>query len=44
MKQGGFEIDGTTIQDPSCKVDLSQTAEYRVRVGKKKFFRIIVEF
>ena len=44
IKQGGFEIDGTTIQDPSCKVDLSQTGEYRVRVGKKKFFRVIVEF
>jgi tyrosyl-tRNA synthetase len=44
IKQGGFEIDGATIQDPSCKVDLSQTGEYRVRVGKKKFFRVIVEF
>lgn len=44
IKQGGFEIDGTTIQDPSCRVDLSQAGEYRVRVGKKKFFRVIVEF
>jgi tyrosyl-tRNA synthetase len=44
IKQGGLEIDGATIQDPSCKVDLSQTGEYRVRVGKKKFFRVIVEF
>jgi len=44
MKQGGFEIDGTPIQDPSSKLDLSQTGEYRVRLGKKKFFRIVVEF
>ena len=44
IKQGGFEIDGVTVQDPSGKVDLSQTGEYRVRMGKKKFFRVLVEF
>ena len=43
IKQGGFEIDGKTIQDPACKLDLELTKSYRVRIGKKKFLHIIVE-
>jgi tyrosyl-tRNA synthetase len=43
MKQGGFEIDGSLVKDPTSKVDLSQPKSYEVRVGKKKFLRIIVE-
>jgi tyrosyl-tRNA synthetase len=43
MKQGGFEIDGTTIQDPTARIDLTRPASYVLRVGKKKFLRIIVE-
>ena len=43
IKQGGFEINGSLIKDPSCKVDLNQPNSYEVRVGKKKFLRVVVE-
>jgi tyrosyl-tRNA synthetase len=43
MKQGGFEIDGVPIGDPTVKLNLEQPGSYRVRFGKKKFLRIVVE-
>jgi tyrosyl-tRNA synthetase len=43
IKQGGFEINGLLVKDPTCKVDLNQAESYEVRVGKKKFLRIVVE-
>jgi tyrosyl-tRNA synthetase len=43
MKQGGFEINGSLVKDPTCKVDLNQPNSYEVRVGKKRFLRIVVE-
>src|SRR6266852_2726568 len=43
IKQGGFEIDGSLVKDPASKLDLNQPGSYEVRVGKKKFLRIIVE-
>ncbi len=43
MKQRGFEINGETVQDPACKLDLDRPNSYSVRVGKKKFLRIVVE-
>jgi len=43
IKQGGFEINGTAVKDPTCKIDLDKPASYEVRVGKKKFLRIVVE-
>jgi tyrosyl-tRNA synthetase len=43
IKQGGFEIDGSLVKDPACKLDLNQQGSYEVRVGKKKFLRIVVE-
>jgi tyrosyl-tRNA synthetase len=43
MKQGGFEINGSVVKDPTCKVDLNQPESYEVRVGKKKFLHIVVE-
>jgi tyrosyl-tRNA synthetase len=43
IKQGGFEINGTAVKDPTCKVDLDSPASYEIRVGKKKFLRIVVE-
>ncbi len=42
IKQGGFEINGSLVKDPTCKVDLNQPNSYEVRVGKKKFLRIVV--
>jgi len=43
IKQGGFEIDGTTVKDPACKLDLDRAGSFQIRFGKKKFLRIIVE-
>jgi tyrosyl-tRNA synthetase len=43
MKQGGFEIDGLPISDPTIKLNLEKPGSYRVRFGKKKFLRIVVE-
>jgi tyrosyl-tRNA synthetase len=43
IKQGGLEINGATIQDPACKLNVDQPETYNVRIGKKKFLRIIVE-
>jgi tyrosyl-tRNA synthetase len=43
MKQGGFELDGNTVQDPAVRLDLTRRAAYSLRLGKKKFLRIVVE-
>jgi tyrosyl-tRNA synthetase len=43
MKQGGFEIDGLPVEDPTSKLNLEKPGSYRVRFGKKKFLRIVVE-
>ena len=43
IKQGGFQINGTTVKDPTCKIDLDKPASYEVRIGKKKFLRVVVE-
>jgi len=43
IKQGGFEIDGQLVTDPTVKLDFDEAATHKVRVGKKKFLRIVVE-
>jgi tyrosyl-tRNA synthetase len=43
IKQGGFESDGKTMQDPTSKLDLTKPSSREIRVGKKAFFRVIVE-
>jgi len=43
IKQKGFEIDGQLILDPTAKLDANQAASYKVRIGKRKFVRIVVE-
>jgi tyrosyl-tRNA synthetase len=43
IKQKGFEIDGQMVLDPTAKLDADQAASYKVRIGKKKFVRIVVE-
>jgi len=43
MKHKGFEINGETVEDPTRKLDLDSPNSYEVRVGKKKFLRIVVE-
>ncbi len=43
VKQGGVEIDGVRVDDVRKEIDLSQARQFLLRVGKKKFLRIIVE-
>jgi tyrosyl-tRNA synthetase len=43
IEQGGVEIDGVRVDDPRKDIDLSKSAEFLLRAGKKKFLRIIVE-
>jgi tyrosyl-tRNA synthetase len=43
IKQGGLEIDGKIVKDPTLKLDPNLAATYELRIGKKKFLRIIVE-
>jgi tyrosyl-tRNA synthetase len=43
IKQGGLEINGETVKDPTIKFNAQHAASYDVRLGKKKFLRIIVE-
>jgi tyrosyl-tRNA synthetase len=43
IKQGGFEIDGQLVTDATAKLNLDQAATYKVRIGKKKFVRLVVE-
>jgi tyrosyl-tRNA synthetase len=43
IKQGGLEIDGRVVKDPTTKLDAVNVASYEVRLGKKKFLRIVVE-
>jgi tyrosyl-tRNA synthetase len=43
IKQGGFEIDGNIVRDPTIKLDLTHPGSYVLRIGKKKFLRIVVQ-
>jgi tyrosyl-tRNA synthetase len=43
IKQGGLEIDGAIVKDPTTKLDPTRAATYELRLGKKKFLRIVVE-
>ena len=43
IKQGGLEVNGSTVEDPRSKVDLDQPHIYQLRIGKKKFLRIVIE-
>jgi tyrosyl-tRNA synthetase len=43
IKQGGFEINGQTIGDPTARLKGDQPASYELRLGKKKFLRVVVE-
>jgi tyrosyl-tRNA synthetase len=43
IKQGGFEINATPVNDPTVKLNVDRPGSYRIRFGKKKFLRIEVE-
>jgi tyrosyl-tRNA synthetase len=43
IEQGGLEVNDQIVRDPAAKLDPSQAATYDLRIGKKKFLRIVVE-
>src|SRR6266404_1577465 len=43
IKHGGLEINGQVVTDPTTKLDQGQAAAYDLRIGKKKFLRIVIE-
>jgi tyrosyl-tRNA synthetase len=43
VEQGGLEVNGSIVKDPMARLDTTVAGSYEVRVGKRKFLRIIVE-
>jgi tyrosyl-tRNA synthetase len=43
IKGRGFEVDGSVVSDPSARCDLNHPCVYKLKIGKKKFLRIVVE-
>jgi len=43
IEQGGFEVNGQLVKDPSSRFDATTPGSYDLRLGKKKYFRLIVE-
>jgi tyrosyl-tRNA synthetase len=43
IKQNAIEIDGAIMSDSTTRIDLTEKRSYTVRIGKKKFLRILVE-
>ena len=42
IEQGGLEVNGEIIRDPRAILNSNVDESYTVRVGKKKFFRLLV--
>src|SRR5690242_15689987 len=43
IKQKAVEIDGEVMSDPTARINLNLKSDFTVRIGKKKFFRVVVE-
>ena len=43
IEQGGLEINGKIVNDPTARLNTNEAGSYDVRLGKKKFLRIIVD-
>jgi tyrosyl-tRNA synthetase len=43
IEQGAFEVDATVLNDPATRIDATVPGAYKVRLGKKRFFRLVVE-
>jgi tyrosyl-tRNA synthetase len=43
IKQRGFEVNGEPVIDPTTKLNPTGPVSYEIRLGKKKFLRLIVE-
>jgi tyrosyl-tRNA synthetase len=43
IKQSALEINGELMTDPTARIDFNEQREYAIRLGKKKFLRVVVE-
>ncbi len=43
IKQGGFELNGQVVKNPAARFEMGIEGTHELRIGKKKFLRIIVE-
>ncbi len=43
IEQGGFEVNNRLVDDPAARFDGSAPGSYDLRLGKKKYLRLIVE-
>jgi tyrosyl-tRNA synthetase len=43
IKQNALEIDGETLADPMARINLAEKRNSLIRLGKKQFFRLIVQ-
>jgi tyrosyl-tRNA synthetase len=43
IEQGGFEVNGQVVKDPTARFDATTPGSYELRLGKKKYLRLIVE-
>jgi tyrosyl-tRNA synthetase len=43
IRQGGISIDGQRIDDLEFKLDLSKKKEFILKIGKRKFYRVVFQ-
>lgn len=43
VEQGGLEVNGKVIKDPTARLNTKNDGTYEVRIGKKKFLRIVIK-
>lgn len=43
IKQGGFEINGQRVGDPTSRLNAERAGSYELRLGKKIFLRVVVQ-
>ena len=43
MKGNGFQVDGNVVADPTARIELKQAGSYSLKIGKRKFLRVVVE-
>jgi tyrosyl-tRNA synthetase len=43
IKQGAVEIDDVVVTDPTFEFDLNAQRKYLLKVGKKKFFHLVIQ-
>ena len=43
IRQGGFYIEGSRVEDLESKINLSKKNSFDLKIGKKKFYRLDIE-